>query len=142
MKSSLPLIMLLFGCTSVTITSADKPSGEEIFDLVLKHSSLPLNNEPLCDVKSFTRNGDNLTLGEHFSTNLSVSYESENQVGIKSSCSLSKHDFSETDVIEVWDCKLEILETSKNGAFISSSMIAFASDLKKSKIIAGSIRCF
>ncbi len=142
MKPSLFFIILLVGCSSVTLTSAEKPSGEEIFDLVLRNSSLPLQNEPLCDVKSFTRKGENLTLGEHFSTNLSVSYESNNQVSIISSCSRSKHDLSETDVIEVWDCKLEILETSKKGTFISSSMIAFSSDLEKSKIIEGSIRCF
>ena len=142
MKPRFLFIILLVGCSSITVTSAEKPSGEEIFDLVLKSSSLPLQNEPLCNAKSFTRKSENLTLGEHLSTNLSVSYESDNQVGIKSSCERSKHDLSETDVIEVWDCKLEILETSKNGAFISSSMIAFASDIEKSKIISGSVRCF
>lgn len=142
MKPCLFVIILLFGCSTVTVTSAEKPSGEEIFDLILMNSSLPLQNEPLCNVESFTRKSESLTLGKHFSTNLSVSYESDNQISIKSSCSRSKHDFSKTDVIHVWDCKIEILETSKNGAFISSSMIAFASDLEKSKIIGGSIRCF
>lgn len=142
MKLSLIFILLLAGCSSLTVTSAEKPSGEEVLDLVLKNSSLPLENEALCEVKSFSRNGENLTFGEHLATNLSVSYESDNVVRIKSSCSRSKHDLGKTDVIEVWDCKLEILESSESGAFISSSMIAFATDLDKSKIIAGSIRCF
>jgi len=135
-------LAFLVGCSSVTVTSAEKPTGEEIFDLISKSSAISLKNEPLCNVKSFTRKNENLTLGEHFSTNLSVSYENDNKVKIKSSCSLSKHDLSEIEVIDVWDCKFEVLESSLSGEFISSSIIAFAINLGKSKIIPGSIRCF
>ena len=40
------------------------------------------------------------------------------------------------------DCKIEILEKSKKGEFISGSMIAFVTDLNKTWVLPGSVRCF
>ena len=142
MRLLLLSMAFLLGCSSSGETSPLEPTGEELFDLILKSANIDLKNEPLCDLQSFTRNKDSITLGEHLSTVLSASYKTDNELKIKSSCSASKHEMSNTEVVDVWDCKIEIEETNKSGEFVSSAMIAFASDLEKSEIIAGSIRCF
>lgn len=134
--------LLIAGCSTATVTSAEKPTGEEALDLLLMSSSLSLKHEPLCEQESITRKSESLTLGQHLATNLSVSYKTINEVKVKSSCLKSKHDLSDSQTIDVWDCKFEVLESDKNGNFISSSMIAFSADIEKTKVIPGSIRCF
>ena len=81
-----------------------------------------------------------ITLGQHLATIMSVPYESANHVTIKTSCLPSKDD-SSGNVLNVWDCKLEMNETSENGSFISSAMVAFYISFDKTKFIKGSIRC-
>ena len=142
MKLAIALMVLLSGCSTIA-SSQDSPSnGEAVFDAVLKSSNLPLKDEPLCNVVSTTRKNESITLGQQLATNLSVSYESKNTVEIKTSCAPSKFETKDKAILDVLDCKIEVLEKSKKGEFISSSMIAFATDLNKTRVLAGSVRCF
>ncbi len=119
-----------------------KPDGQQVFDLLLKASDLPLNNEPLCNMKSVAHQNSSISLGQHLSTVFSLSYETENTLTIKSSCDKSKFETSNKELIDIWDCKVEALEENVNKEFISSAVIAFATDLHKKSVISGSLRCF
>lgn len=142
MKILLAFAIALQGCAVFAGEPVKPPSGEIVFDILLKNSNLPLKNEPLCNMSSATRNSNGITLGEHLATIFSVSYESNNTVALKSSCELSKVEEKTGKVIDAWDCKLEMLETNKAGEFISSAMVAFSISLDKTRMIYGSLRCF
>jgi PBP1b-binding outer membrane lipoprotein LpoB len=142
MKRALILTVLLSGCSTMATSQDYKSNGEEVFDVIFKSINLPLKDEPLCNVISTTRKSESLSLGQHLATNLSVSYESKNTVEIKSACAPSKFETKSKEILDVLDCKIEILEKSKKGEFISSSMIAFSTDLNKTRVLPGSVRCF
>lgn len=135
------LVFMLVGCTYAAPDYQKKPSGEEIFDLLIKNSNRQMASEPACDGASATRKKLHVTLGEVLSTNLSVSYDTDNVTTTKSYCNPSKFE-SGSKVIDVWDCSIEVLESDKKGEFISSSIVTFSTDLEKSTILPGSIRCF
>jgi len=140
MRMLILVIPLLYSCASIAIDKTP-PNGEAVYDILLNIRDIRLNNEPLCRMVSTTRNTDNLTFGNHLSTILSSSYNSSTTNTIKSSCALSKHE-KNNEIIDIWDCKLEILETSKEGEFISSSMIAFGVNTKSLTYQPGTLRCF
>lgn len=142
MKIIFALAIALQGCAVFAYEPVKPPGGEAVFDILLKNSNLPLKYEPLCNMSSATRGSDDITLGEHLATILSVSYESNNTVALKSSCELSKFEEKTGKAIDAWDCKLEMLETNKAGEFISSAMVAFSISLDKTTMIHGSLRCF
>lgn len=132
---------LLVGCAVAAPEFGSKPSGEEVFDLLLSNANTSLKNEPGCDAASPSRNKSHMTLGDLLSTNLSVSYDEGNVTQIKSYCEPSKFDVSDKKTIDVWDCSVDIMENDKKGEFITSTEIRFSIDLSKSRIIQGSLRC-
>lgn len=142
MKLAIALTVLLAGCSTIASSQNLPSDGEAVFDAVLKSSNLPLNDEPLCNGVSTAQENESLTLGQQLATNLSVSYESKNTAEIRTSCAPSKFETKDKAILDVLDCKIEVLEKSKKGEFISSSMIAFATDLNKTRVLAGSVRCF
>jgi len=136
------VIFLLQACASVVHADTKPPTGEELFDLLLKNSALPLGKEPLCQQRSVTRKKSEITLGEHLATILSVSYQTKNTVQLKSSCLLSKYAAKAGTASDVWDCSLEMKESDAKGEFISSAMMAFYVTLDGAAIVRGGIRCF
>ncbi|MCI0507808.1 MAG: hypothetical protein L0Z73_17095 [Gammaproteobacteria bacterium] len=129
------LIFFLFltGCAVHAADLADKPRGEEVFSALLKNGSINLVNEPLCKA--------DINLYEQLALAFSVSYESGNTTVIKSHCSPSKHEFSADNIVDVWDCTVQINENNQKGEFISSSTIVFSLTLDKKEFINGSLRC-
>ena len=142
MKLAIALTVILSGSSAMAACELCKPNGEEVFDILFNSIHLPLDKEPLCNMKSITRGGGSINLGQYLATTLSLSYATKNKVEIKSACGRSKHEADSQEIVEVWDCKVEIFETSQEGEFVSSAMIAFAVDLNKTNILAGSLRCF
>jgi len=140
MKILIIVIPLLYSCASIAVDKTP-PQGEMIYDILLSIRDVRLNNEPLCRVVSTTRNAENLTFGNHLSTIFSTSYNSSTINTIKSSCALSKHEES-NKITDIWDCKFEIAESSKEGEFISSSMVAFGVNAKSLNYQPGTLRCF
>lgn len=137
----IPFIFLFYGCSTLA-TDATAPDGEQVFRLLLGSGNIRLQDEPLCNVVSLTRkNGETLLL-DHLATVLSTSYGSKNVNTFASSCSKSRHETSDGEVVEIWDCNLQINETSPEGEFISSSMVAFGVAIDKSAILPGTLRCF
>ena len=134
-------IFSLIGCAIAAPGMGEKPTGEELFDLLISNANLSLKDEPGCDAASPSRNRSHITLGELLSTNLSASYDEGNVTQIRSYCEPSKFDVSDKKTIDVWDCSVDILENDKKGEFVSSTEIRFSTDLSKSKIISGSFRC-
>ena len=141
MKKIFVLTLFLHYGSAFALENTKPPSGEQLFDILFKNLNISLNMEPLCDMKSTTRENMDITLGQHLSTILSESYDTDNIVSLKSACSLSKYD-NKGAITNIWDCKLEMKETDKKGEFISSSMVAFYISLDKSRLINGSLRCF
>jgi len=137
------LFYLLIATLYSAAATADykKPNGEELFDILFSSLSLPLSNEPLCDMTYFSRKNTPITLGHHLATVLSSSFESKNSVTVKTECTRSKHDLENKKIIEVWDCNINVLELNAKKKFISSSITAFAITLDKTKIVPGSLRC-
>lgn len=136
------LTLVLSGCSAMAaFDSLPKPTGEEVFDILLANSDLPLDGEPLCEILSATRKDTPITLGQHLATVLSVSYENPNTVQVKTSCTTTKHEDESHGVIDAWDCQLEVLEEDTKGEFISSSMIAFSTGKAKNRLLPGSLRC-
>jgi hypothetical protein len=134
-------VFLLAGCAVAAPAIGEKPTGEEVFDLLLGNAGISLKDEPGCDASSPSRNKSHISLGDLLSTNLSASYDEGNITQIKSYCDPSKFDVSDKKTIDVWDCNVDILENDKNGEFVSSTAIRFSIDLAKSRIIPGSFRC-
>lgn len=134
MKIILFLFVFITGCGAIVHAKDDKPSGKELFSTLFKNQNILLKNESRCNV------GQN-NLGEYFSNFIAMSYENNNLVNLKSSCSRSKHEFKNNVVADVWDCQISILEENSKKEFISSSSITFSIDLKKTKIIQNSLRC-
>jgi hypothetical protein len=132
---------LLAGCAVAATAIGEKPTGEELFDLLLSNTTFSLKGEPGCDAASPSRNKSHITLGELLSTNLSISYDEGNVTQIKSYCELSKFDVSDKNTIDVWDCNVDILQNDMKGEFVSSTGIRFSINLSKSKIVPGSFRC-
>ncbi len=138
MKILLFALPLLYSC-SIVAGNKPPPSGELFYDILSSMRDLKLSEEPLCNLTSVTRNTSDLTFGDHLSTILSTSYTTNT---ISSSCLISKHEKENKAIIDIWDCKLEIKETSNKGDFISSSMIAFGINMEKLKYQVGTLRCF
>lgn len=135
------LVLLLTGCSAVTSSDKTAPTGEQVFDLLFNHLDRQLDKEPFCNMASATRAGTTLTLGQHLATVLSISHESKNAVTLQSSCAPSKHETESENVIDTWDCKIEVLEKNRENEFISSAMIAFSTTLDKTMMVKGSLRC-
>lgn len=91
-------------------------------------------------MESTTRKDPKITLGQHLSTIMAVSYQSKNNSTIKSSCQLSIFEDRDAKVLDIWDCNILMSETNENKDFISGSIIAFNFSLDKSKLLKGSLR--
>lgn len=141
MKSLIVILTLLTGCSAIAADTSKPPTGEEVFDAIFSSTKIDLSQEPLCNTGSATRNKNTITLGEHISTILSLSYENENLVSIKSSCELSKTEPSKGKIVDAWDCKLQINESNTDGEFISSATIAFDLSIDKEAILKKTLRC-
>ena len=141
MKILFFLLPILYSC-STEAGNKIPPSGELFYDILLSMSDIKLSEEPLCNLSSVTRKTNHLTFVNHLSTILSTSYTTNTTNTISSSCTISKHEKKNKVIIDIWDCKLEIKETSNKGDFISSSMIAFGINPKKMEYQAGTLRCF
>ncbi|MCI0504762.1 MAG: hypothetical protein L0Z73_01490 [Gammaproteobacteria bacterium] len=140
MKKIIVVILLVQSCAVVAGTAA--PTGEQVLDALFNNTTLNLNQEPDCKQFSATRNTDQVTLGQHLATILSVSYQSKNKVTLATNCTVSKYQVNKGKVIDVWDCALEMKETNPAGEFISSAMVGFYLTKDKFSLIKGGIRCF
>jgi len=127
------LFLFLSGCTVQAADLSNPPGGEQVFSVLLKNGNINLVDEPLCKA--------NINLYTQLSLAFSVSYESDNITVIKSHCSPSKHEFSTGNIVDVWDCTIQINENNKKGDFISSSTIVFSLTTGKKELIKGSLRC-
>ncbi len=137
-------IILLFcfvGC-AVNAEMFNKPTGEVVLQSLLNTGDIVLSNEPLCDMSSASMNKQDLMLSDHLATILSTSFESKNQTILTSSCSESKHDLTDSKVIDVWDCRLGINENNPAGEFITSSTVLFSLSIDDYSLIHNSLRCY
>jgi len=139
MKKLAFFMLVFYGCSSSAVDMA-APSGEEVFRLLLNSGDMALKDEPLCNVLSTTKSGP-LHLSDQLATILSTSYNTENINTFSSTCSKSKHEFENGKVVGIWDCTLQVLESSTNVEFISSSTLAFGLSMDKTKLLPGTIRC-
>lgn len=136
------LLISLAGCSTMASNAPTPPSGEEVFDALLMSLDIKLSEEPLCNMESATRKNPKITLGQHLSTILAVSYNSDNISTLKSYCLLSKFEDNFGNVSDAWDCNLLINESNDKKEFISSSTIAFIISLDRLELVPGSLRCF
>lgn len=141
MKILFFILPLLYSCSTVA-GNKPPPSGELFYDVLLSIRDIKLSKEPLCNITSVTRSTSDLTFGNHLSTILSTSYATNTINTISSSCSASKYEKKNKTTIDIWDCKLEIKETSNKGDFISSSMVAFGINAENMEYQTGTLRCF
>jgi hypothetical protein len=141
MKYILIASLCLLGCTSNAQTS-EKPSGERVLASLFDGASVVLSTEPLCNMVSVSLNKKDIQLKDHLASVLATSYESENVTTVTTSCSDSKYQSRNDEVIDIWDCMLVVNETSSSGEFISSSTIAFGLNKQDLVLLPNSLRCF
>jgi len=141
MTKIIPFVFLFYGCSTLA-TDGSPPDGEVVFRLLLNSGYISLKNEPLCNVTSLAKKNEETLLVDHLATVFSTSYLSKNINTFASSCSKSKHETKDGKIIEIWDCNLQIKETSPDDEFVSSSMVAFGISIDKSKFLPGTLRCF
>ncbi len=127
------LLVLISGCAAQARDLGRQPSGEEVFKAILKHGEIDLQNEALCKA--------DIKLYEQLALSLSVSFESENTTHIKSTCSPSKFELSSKNLIDAWDCSIQVNENSGSGDFISSSIFVFSLSTDDFEYLKGSLRC-
>lgn len=142
MKNPALLALLFTACACAGPAAVTPPQAEQVFGVFMQNMALPLSNEPNCQQTSAANPAQSLTLGQHFATNLSVSYASDNNVSVKSSCTASKFEQENGQLQPVWDCKIELQEQDAQGEFISSSMTAFYLTADSKTLLPGSLRCF
>ena len=133
--------LLLVGCATAEQTPP-KLNGEQVISSLMEISDRVLSKEPLCDMISVASPNNPYTLKDHLSVVLSSSYESNNITTIKTNCDASKQDLPNGQILDIWDCKLTINESSVTGEFISASTIAFGLDKNNLKYVPLSLRCF
>lgn len=136
------IILLTLVCCASNAASLKKPTGEVVLQALLNAGDIELSNEPLCNMSSASLNKPNLLLSDHLATILSTSFESENKTTLTTACSESKHDLTESKVIEVWDCRLGINENNPAGEFITSSTVLFSLSIDDYSLIHNSLRCY
>lgn len=139
MKVNLVVLLLLLACISNAETIL-KPTGEQALSAFFSALDVYLSSETLCDVGAATNKKEKLKLRDYLATILSTSYDSQNVTSIQADCSESKHE-GEEGVVDIWDCKLMINETSSEGRFVSSSILAFGLDKKEVTYLSGTLRC-
>jgi hypothetical protein len=127
------LVMSLFLSSCAAVADSNPPNGEEVFRIFFSSMNRNLNKEPLCNA--------NMKLYEQLSVSLSVAHESQNIIKIKSSCESSKFEVKPKNIIDIWDCTVQINEDTKEGEFISSSTYVFGVSQTERTIINGSLRC-
>lgn len=142
MKDKLLIALLVAGGACASTSTVTPPPAEQVFGVFMQNMALPLSSEPDCQQASAANPTQSLTLGQHFATNLSVSYASDNNVSVKSSCAASKFEQENGQLQPVWDCKIELQEQDAQGEFISSSMTAFYLTADSKTLLPGSLRCF
>jgi hypothetical protein len=140
MKRIILITFLFFGC-STTAEQLTAPTGVEVFAALLSDGGLDLSSEPLCEFTPNFIGVSSTTLHDRLSLIFSMSFHSTNQNTVSSSCSMSKYEIK-GNIIDIWDCRLELKETSPDGEFISSSMTAFGLSLMEKKLVHGTLRCF
>ena len=121
--------------------AGEKPSGVELFELLLSNHNLSLENEELCKMQDVTHDGGmrTLTLGQLLANNLQIAHESEHTTTIESKC--SPEQWEENDkVLDVWDCDVTIAHPS-TGASTSNIRFSIPRDGPR-RLILGSLRCF
>ncbi len=141
MKKIVFLIIMAYGCSAMAVDPIP-PTGEEVFKLLLSSGNIKLKNEPLCNVISISKIHDDMLLVNHLATVFSTTYDTDNINTVATSCSKSKHQKESGHVVDIWGCSLQVTESSQNGSFISSSMVAFGISKGKNKIVSGTLRCF
>ncbi len=141
-NSGLIWVAILAGSACAAPAAKTPPAAEQVWQLFIQNMALPLSAEPNCQQVSAADPAQSLTLGQHFATNLSVSYTTEHTVSFSSSCAASKMELDDDQLQAIWDCKIEILEQDKQGEFISSSMTAFYLNMDGTALLPGSLRCF
>lgn len=139
--TGMALLFCFVGCV-VNAEMLNKPTGEVVLQALLNAGDIELSNEPLCNMSSASMDKPNLVLSDHLATILSTSFESKNQTILTSSCSESKHDLTESKVIDVWDCRLGINENNPAGEFITSSTVLFSLSIDDYSLIHNSLRCY
>ena len=141
MKHIFFLLLVLVGCaTDAQIPK--KPTGEEALSSLLEASGQELSREPLCNMNSVSLSKKPFLLMHHLSVILATSYESKNLTNIQTSCSTSKHEYSNGSLIEVWDCQLITNELSPSGELVTASTVAFSLEKVNLKYVPQSLRCF
>lgn len=139
--TGMALLFCFVGCV-VNAEMLNKPTGEIALQSLLNAGDIVLSNEPLCNMSSASMDKPNLVLSDHLATILSTSFESKTQTILTSSCSESKHDLTESKVIEVWDCRIGINENNPAGEFITSSTVLFSLSIVDYSLIHNSLRCY
>lgn len=137
------VILIIFTLYSILAMSSDnlKPSGEEVFKILLSNGNIDLESEPLCEITSTTENKQTLTLADHLSTLLSLSYYEDTSTQLSSSCTQTKYQNNSGIIEDVWDCQVQVSENDKEGEFISTASIVFSITNEQHQFIHGSIRC-
>lgn len=136
------IILFILVCCASNAATLKKPMGEVVLQALLNAGDIELSNEPLCNMSSASMNKPNLLLSDHLATILLTSFESENKTTLTRSCSNLKHYWTESKVVDVWDCMLVLNENNLEKAFITSSSVAFSLDKDNYVFIDNSLRCF
>ncbi len=118
------------------------PTGGEVFRLLFENAGMDLKSEENCLMPTKDHVSEKELLSDYLSDIFSLSYNSERNLSISSSCTASKYETSADGVQAMWDCQFEMNETDDSGEFVSSSMLAFGISLDKSKILKNTLRCF
>ena len=140
LETLLTISMIVSGLVSAhedhTRSSNDfvHPAGADVFNAVLSNSSLRLKGEYFC-------NDEDISLSDHFSRALSSSYETDVNVTIKSSCNLSKFDITDSKVIDIWDCNINIIEENSDIEYFANTSYTFGLSIKEFDFVKGSLRC-
>lgn len=139
-KYALSLTLMLLACKTTAQTNP-KPNGEQVILAILEASEQDLSEEPLCNIGP-TGSSESYTLKDYLSVVLATSYENKNTTSITTTCTASKTEPQDGQLIDIWDCLLTTYETSPSGEFISASTIALGLDKNKLIYIPQTLRCF
>lgn len=109
------------------------PRGEEVFIALLGNSAMRLEEEPLCQA--------DIPLYVQLAWALAGSYQSEHTTQVTSSCVPSRFDTPAGTTIDVWECRVDIVESEANGDYVASANLLFDLTLEEKAFIRGSLRC-
>jgi len=139
------IFFVSFGLSSPGSLNKIPPNGYQIFLILLSNLEEPLSKNVMCSGDNNYLREDKPRLLHQLAANLALSFKSCNQDSSKvefgSSCKLDQYLNIDGKPVEGWACMVYIIQKDKKNEWVANATISFFINLKKNRLVEGSLKC-